>query len=103
MSDVETDVTGPLKAIAEVMQGSSAKEGQMKDGPPESQETGSSGGTKTPYDQYKDDIAKAWDNYDQHGDASQLGLDISQAIADLAMRGGGGLMEAFGKLLGGGD
>lgn len=102
MGNITTDVTEPLNAVATVMQGSAAKEGQMKDGPPESQEPKSEGGTKTAYDQYKAEIEKAWDNYAKHGDKTQLGLEISQAVANLAMRGGPGVLEAFGKLLGGG-
>lgn len=100
MGDVTTDVTGPLNAIATVMQGSAAKEGQMKDGPP-SHEPKSEGETKTAYDKYKDDVKKAWDNFDKHGDKTQLGLEIAQAVADLSMRGGSGVLEAFGKLRGG--
>jgi hypothetical protein len=107
MPTVADEVTGPISAMAELSKGLAAKNATMQDGPPDGNgEQPSNEGTqeRSAYDRYKDNIDKAWDDYAQHGDATALGLDIGQAVADLAMEGGGDVLRLFGDLLGaGGD
>lgn len=109
MPDVQSDVTGPLNAVANVMQGMAAKNQTMKDGPPSGGGGGGGGeGTKTrptaeekksAYEQYKKDIQDVWSKYNQGKlDGGDLALGIGKAVTDLAVTAGPEVLKLLGDL-----
>lgn len=109
MNEVAIDVTGPLTGIGEVVKGLAAKNQTMKDGKPEGGGGGGVGDTRTrdpqgSYDKYKQKIRDAWSRHTgpdgQVMDPTALGLEIGQAVSDLAMAEGGNVLRLFGELAG---
>ena len=112
MDSVLQDVVGPLNAVGEIAKGLAAKNQTMKDGPPEG---GAGEATTQPrptpeqeqgaYDDYKKKVSEAWRRHtDANGNVDRvgLGLDVGQAVADLAMKAGPGVLKLFGELAGAG-
>lgn len=114
MADVQSDVTEPLKALANLSEGLASKNKTMKDGPPEKPDKieGSEPPNKRPdtpskdektdaYDKYKDDIDNAFDKFERTGNRNfgELATDIGQAVVDLGVKTGPAVVALFRDIL----